>query len=284
VTAAPGRAHGVVGTRLCISVAARPGTLGTRLHNAGYRALGLDYVYVALSTADIAGAVQGVRALNIRGCSVSMPFKVSVMDHLDAIDGIAASIGAVNTIVNDDGVLTGYNTDAVGARRALQTLSLAPADRILILGAGGAARAVLHALGSLGVGRVLVSCRDMRAVEAVASVSPACTFVPWEDREKQGATVVINATPIGMHPEEMASPLGLAGIADCRAVFDVVVRPRETRLLREARAMGKLVVDGLTMALYQAATQFFHYTGQHAPLDVFARVLAEDASEGGQRA
>ncbi len=271
-------------TRLCISVAAKPGTLGTRLHNAGYRALGLDYVYVALAVENIEGAMRGVRALGVRGCSVSMPFKVSVMSHLDVLDDTASRIGAVNTVVNDRGVLTGYNTDAVGARQAIASLAVTSSDRVLILGAGGVARAILYALSVAGVSSVLVASRSRQRVAALSSIGPACRFVDWPEREAQGATVAINATPIGMHPSVEDCPIGERGLESCRAVFDTVANLPETELIRQARGMGKLVVEGVRMSLHQAAAQFALYTGREAPMEVFETTLATALSERAPRA
>lgn len=261
-------------TRVCISVATRPGTTGSSFHNAAYRALGLDYIYIPFAATDIEGVIRGVRALGVRGCSVSMPFKTAVMPFLDAVDPTAAATGAVNTVVNDAGRLTGYNTDVFGARIALERLELRSGERILMLGAGGVARAVLHALWDLGVPSVLVASRARSSVDAL-STRVSCRFVAWEDREEQDAQVVLNATPIGMMPNEGETPLSDRGLQSCRAVFDAVASPPETSFVARARALGMLVVAGPVMSLHQAAAQFTLYTGRDAPPDVLERHLAE---------
>ena len=133
-------------TRLCMSLAARPGNFGSRFHNRLYERLGLDYVYKAFTTTDLEGAVRGIRALGIRGCAVSMPFKEAVIPLLDALAGSAAAIDSVNTIVNDDGRLTGYNTDYSAVRDLLDRAGVDPALPFALRGSGGMAKAVAAAL------------------------------------------------------------------------------------------------------------------------------------------
>jgi shikimate dehydrogenase len=259
-------------TTLCISVAERPGNLGTAMHNAAYEALGLDFVYKAFRVTDIAGAIAGVRALGIRGCSVSMPFKESVIAHLDDLDDTARAIGAVNTVVNESGRLTGYNTDVAGARAALAVLQVRPGERVLLLGAGGVARAILRALSGVGVGTVRVAARDRARVGALPK-GPACLFVPWEARALETVDILINATPIGMTPAPDAVPVEGRALEGCRAVMDAVVSPLETALIRKARALGKTVSPGYVMNLEQTAAQFRIYTGVVPPMDVLERAL-----------
>src|SRR5689334_11775366 len=127
---------------LCGSISHHPGPLGSIIHKAGYAALGLDYTYVPFRVTDLEGALQGMRSLGIRGFGVSMPFKIDILKHLDKVDPLAARIGAVNTVVNDDGFLTGYNADAHGAAEALAQFSPIQGKKVIVIGAGGAARAV----------------------------------------------------------------------------------------------------------------------------------------------
>lgn len=257
-------------TQLCISIAARPSNFGTTLHNMGYEALSLDYIYKAISVNDLAGALSGVRALGIRGCSVSMPFKEAVMPYLDRLDDSAQSTGAVNSIVNDGTRLTGYNTDLIGARLALTTLRPNPDERVLVLGAGGVARSILVALHQLGFARVMVASRDTSKIAALSELIP-CNSLPWEAREQQSVQILINATPIGMAPSEEQMPVTADFVCGVRAVMDVVVTPMETRLISSARNFGKDVVPGYLMSLEQAAAQFKLYTGLEAPRAVFEK-------------
>ena len=261
-------------TALCISLAERPGRTGTALHNAGYAALGLDYAYRAFGVADIDGAIAGVRALGIRGASVSMPFKERVVALVDALDESAREVGAVNTVVNDAGRLIGYNTDAAGARMALQELGLATGSRVLLLGAGGAAKAVLTALGRLGTFQVAVAARTRSRADAIAQAGGA-TAIDWDARFEGTYTVLINATPIGMSPAASESPCPLENLGRFTHVMDLVASPFETRLIRDARTLGVNAMPGYRMAMHQAAAQFHLYTGYDAPLDVFERVIAD---------
>ena len=142
---------------LCISLSSSPGKFGTIVHNAGYRSLGLDWSYVACATNDLKGSIQAIKTLGIRGCSVSMPFKEDVMKYLDKIDTVAKKIGAVNTIVNNKGKLTGYNTDYIGAKESLKLLKPTKKHHILVLGTGCASRSILFALHDLGFNQITIS-------------------------------------------------------------------------------------------------------------------------------
>lgn len=259
-------------TTFCISVASRPSNFGTTLHNAAYEALGLNFVYKAFGISDIAGAVVGVRALGVRGCSVSMPFKESVIPHLDALDEAASVIGAVNTVVNEEGRLVGYNTDAVGARVALQALKVRPDESVLLLGAGGAARAILFALRELGVKRVRVANRDANRAQQLRTILP-CETLDWADRQNEPVNVLINATSVGMAPNAELMPLDASFVDEARAIMDVVLSPMETRLITCAVAAGKVVAPGYLMSLEQAIAQFTLYTGREPPRELMEQSM-----------
>ena len=159
---------------ICGSLSLHPVSLGRAMHEAGYRALSLPWMYAPFACRDVAGALAGVRALSIRGVGVSMPFKLDVLPHLDALSPLAARIGAVNTIVNDAGTLTGHNTDAIGARRALEEVTALAGKRVLLLGAGGAARAVAVAIAEAGA--VLVIANRRHALVVRRAVGHALRF------------------------------------------------------------------------------------------------------------
>ncbi|MBI4859920.1 MAG: shikimate dehydrogenase [Candidatus Riflebacteria bacterium] len=247
-------------TVLCISIAASPGNLGSAIHNAGYAALGLDFVYKACRVHDLAGAMAGVRALGIRGCSVSTPFKREVLAHLDELDQGARAVGAVNTIVNDGGRLTGFNTDVDGAVGAFDEAGILSSDRVLVLGAGGVARAIVHALRLRGVACVTVACRS-----PAPGGLPGLPVVPWSERQEVQAEILINATPVGMDPAPEALPMAEPRLRSFRAVVDVVAVPPVSSLVRAAARAGLVAVPGHVMALHQAIRQFELYTGQKAP-------------------
>jgi len=242
--------------------------LGASMHDAGYRALGLGYAYVpfAVRSEDLPGALAGMRALGIRGLGVSMPFKLEVLPLLDRLDAVAAKIGAVNTIVNDDGVLTGFNTDAEGAARALEeALGDLDGARVVVLGAGGAARAVVHGLAARGA-EVLVANRTQPAAEALARAAGG-RAIDWTERAAAG-DIIVNATSAGMDTGDGPGPSPLDGavIRPDTTVMDIVYKPVETRLLAQARGAGARAIDGTRMLLHQAARQFELYTGAQAPL------------------
>lgn len=250
-------------TRLCMSLAARPGNFGTRFHNRLYDMLGLDYVYKAFTTTDLAGAVGGIRALGIRGCAVSMPFKEAVIPMLDALDPSARAIDSVNTIVNDasahGGVLTGFNTDYTAVRMLLTSHAVDPAMPFILRGSGGMAKAVATALRDAGFANGTIVARNEAAGRALADAHGyAWTAAP----DPASAPLLVNVTPLGMAGADadalaFAEPL----IARCDVAFDVVALPAETPFLAAARAAGKRVITGAEVATLQALEQFVLYTG-----------------------
>ncbi len=247
-------------TTLCISLAARPSNIGTRFHNYLYEQLGLDFIYKAFTTTDIGAAIGGVRALGIRGCSVSMPFKEDVIAFVDHVESSAQAIRSVNTIVNDDGVLTASNTDYLAVARLIRDNGLDPAQPVLIRGSGGMASAVASAFRDNGFARGTIVARNRVTGRALAQ------RLDYAWRPQVGAdsaSVLVNVTPIGMAggPEEHQSAFDDAAIAAAETVFDVVALPSETPLVMAARAAGKRVITGAQVIALQAAEQFERYTG-----------------------
>ncbi len=245
-------------TRLCMSVSARPSTFGSRFHNHLYEQLGLDYVYKAFRVEDIAGVVAGIRALSVRGCAVSMPFKEAVIPLLDGLDPSAEVIASVNTIVNTDGRLSGYNTDYGAVRRLLEQSGLATDTPFVLRGSGGMAKAVAAALRDAGFSRGEIVARNAETGRALAS---GYGF-DWRAELGEPAALLINVTPLGMvgpERDELAFPK--AWIEACEAVMDVVALPLETPLLALARAQGKQLITGGDIAVLQALEQFTLYTG-----------------------
>lgn len=253
-------------TVLCISISGRPSNFGTTVHNAAYRACSLNYIYKAFAVTDVAGAIAGVRALGICGCSVSMPFKETVTQYLDELDETASVIGAVNTVVNKDRVLKGFNTDAYGAEMALRRVQVHRQDVIMMLGAGGVAKAIAFALRKMEVGMVYVANRDAQKTNGLKRIL-SCESVSWDERESVEADVLINATSVGMTPENELMPVSEEYLASLRAVVDVVVSPLETKLIRTAKAKGLMVAEGWSMSLHQSAEQFRLYTRMDPPLE-----------------
>jgi shikimate dehydrogenase len=273
-------------TRLC-GVLGNPvdHSLSPAIHNAAFQKLGLDFVYLAFKVEDLEGAVRGIRALgNLRGFSVTIPHKVAVIPLLDAVESTANHIGSVNTIVIEGGRLTGYNTDASGALRALQHAGVPlKGQHILIVGTGGAARAIAFGLAARQdiAGLILLGIDEKERVKLVEDLR-AGTGVPVEHGplsvpDLRGtikrAQILIHATPVGMHPkvEDTCVPASLLGPP--LTVMDIVYNPRVTRLLREADAAGCRTIRGLEMFLHQAVSQFELWTGQAAPVETMRAVL-----------
>jgi len=247
-------------TRLCISLAARPSNFGTRFHNHLYEQFGLDFVYKAFTTTDLAGAIAGVRALGIRGCSVSMPFKEDVIALVDELDASATAIQSVNTIVNDDGYLRAYNTDYIAAADLLASNRLDPATPFLLRGSGGMAKAVGAALRDSGFAAGTIVARNEARGRALADELGYAWLAEPGDAT---APLLVNVTPIGMAGGAQAaeSAFTAAAIAVADTVFDVVALPAETPLILAARGMGKTVITGAEVIALQAAEQFERYTG-----------------------
>jgi shikimate dehydrogenase len=262
-------------TQLCISLAGRPTNIGTRFHNFLYDELGLDFVYKACSTTDIAAAVGGIRALGIRGCGVSMPFKETCISYVDELDESAAAIESVNTIVNDDGFLRAYNTDYLAIAGLLASHGVPRDARFALLGSGGMAKAVAAALRDAGF-------RDGVVVARNSSTGPALAEhygYAWRP-DSIGAPVdlLVNATPIGMAggPEADDLPVPVETVGAAAYVFDVVALPAETPLIRAARAAGVAVITGAEVSALQAVEQFVRYTGVR-PTDDQVRRASEHA-------
>jgi len=260
----------ILNPTLCISVAEKPGKFGITVHNAGYRALGLNFLYKTFAINDIKGAIIGVRSLGIRGCSVSMPFKEKVIPFLDRLDPLAKKIGAVNTIVNDNGQLIGYNTDVIAVEKSLKPLQIKNDKDIIIFGAGGVSRAILVALKNLKLKNITVANRTTRKGERLAKEFNV-NFIQWSKRESVKADVIINATSIGMIPNIFSSPISNNKIKNSQIVMDVVATPPKTKLIKIANKQGKITVDGLKLSLYQAFTQFKLYTGRNPPIQVMQK-------------
>ena len=251
-------------------------SLSPRLHNAAYRALGLDWVYVAFEVADggAPAALEAVRSLNLVGLSVTMPHKSAVAERCDELSLAAETLRSVNTVTpNDRGGLTGDSTDGQGFLRALADAGVEPGGRsALVLGAGGAARAVVLALAGGGA-RVTVTARRPAAAEVAATLGGGAA-IGWDDRAEAAAAadIVVNATPVGMAGDPTL-PLPAEVIGGGHVVVDLVYEPRETPLLAAAGARGALTVGGLGMLVHQAALQVERWTGQAAPVDAMRAAI-----------
>lgn len=255
--------YGVVGMPLRHS-------LSPVMHNAAFRACGLNAVYRAFESTNLQGTMTGVRAMGMKGLSITIPHKSDIIPLLDRIDPVAEKIGAVNTVVNEDGIFSGYNTDAAGALAALQEVVDPKGKRTVVLGSGGAAKAIGYVLREQGC-RVTIAARSRGEGEKLAR-SLEGVFVPIDKIQGMEMDILINATPVGMHPLLDQAPVDLSTVR-AETVMDVVYNPPETLLLREAATRGCRVISGVRMFLYQGAEQFRLWTGLEAPVEAMEAAI-----------
>jgi shikimate dehydrogenase len=253
---------------------------------AAFRDLGLDWRYLTLEVAPeaLGDAVRGARAFGFRGFHCTIPHKVSVIEHLDRITETAASIGAVNCVVRADAELVGENTDGKGFLRALRK-RFDPADAsVVLLGAGGAARAIAVELLLAGARRLVVvnrsESRGRELADRLRTLAPASEIelAAWQGEYSvpTGIDLVVNATSIGLYPDVDARvPVELSSVASSTIVADVVPNPSQTRLLREAAAAGCPTIDGLEMLVEQGALSVAYWTGSEPDTAVMQAALAD---------
>jgi shikimate dehydrogenase len=239
-------------------------SLSPALHNTAFSVTGLNAVYLAFETRDIDRCLQGMRGLGIKGMSVTLPHKSAVIPLLDEVDDRAKAIGAVNTIVNRGGRLIGYNTDAHGALHALEEKTQLTGKTAVVIGAGGAARAIGFILREKGVHLTVVN-RSRERGKALAHAL-ACPFIPLDGLGERTADILIHATSVGMMPHTDACLVPEHFLKPAMVVMDIIYHPMETRLLRMARDRGCETVSGLGMFIHQGAEQFRLWTGLAAPI------------------
>ena len=250
-------------------------SLSPIMHNVAFQLLDLNNIYLAfrVKPTDLGTAVAGIRSLGILGFNVTIPHKVSIMEHLDEIDRSATRIGAVNTVVKRDGALVGYNTDGAGALASLREASVGlEGAKIVLLGAGGAARALGFSIAPLAGNLVVLNRTESRAKDLAFALKE---FGNVEGKklsedtlcvELRDADVLINSTSAGMHPQSNETPVERKFLHERMIVFDIVYNPLSTRLLREAKTAGAYVVGGIRMLVYQGALAFELWTGRKPPV------------------
>jgi shikimate dehydrogenase len=256
------------------------------MHNAAFEALGLDFVYLAfrVQIEGLEAAISGAKQLGIHGLNITMPCKEAVATYLDTVEPTARAVGAVNTVVNDNGEFVGHNTDGMGALKALEDHNAGPQGKhVLLLGAGGAGKAiafhVAQAANSLDIlnrsgqkaARLARALRQRFPLKTTGSVlSPTVTR-----RKLASADIVINATSVGMHPQADQRLVDPSWLRPDLVVMDVVYDPRETQLVKDAKRAGAKVVDGIEMLVHQGAAAFQMWTKQPAPLQTMRQALLE---------
>jgi len=259
-------------------------TISPAIHNAAFEKMGLDYLYVPFRVEkdELGKAMQGMKALNMRGLNVTIPHKVAVIPFLDELDPLAEKIGAVNTIVNDNGVLRGYNTDAAGFLQALLEKGIEPKGKnVVVLGAGGASRAISFILAERGANPVILNrLLEMDWAEELANrlsevfrKEVKALELNKENLAKviEKAHILVNATSVGMSPNIDETPVASHLLKSELIVFDIVYNPFKTRLLREAEMIGAETISGLDMLVWQGALAFEKWTGLKAPVDIMMK-------------
>jgi shikimate dehydrogenase len=276
------------GTRIC-AVIGNPvaHSLSPALHNAAFNELGLDFVYVAFRVEDLKNALAGMRALeNFRGMSVTIPHKIEAMNYMDEIAEADRAIGSINTIINENGQLIGMGTDGPGALKAFNDAGITlDTKNILMLGAGGAARAIAFTLAfKTGLEKLTILDINESMLRGLTADLQAGTGACIESASLSDSTlslamkqadVIINCTPIGMHPKEGISIVPVGHFRTGQIVFDVVYTPLETKLIADARSRGLQVISGVDMFINQAVLQFVQFTGMDAPVEIMRRVVME---------
>ena len=252
------------------------------MHNRAFEKLNLDYVYVAFDVepANLKSAIEGAKALNIKGFNVTIPHKISVMEFLDEIDEVARLIGAVNTI--DFKNMKGYNTDGIGAVKAIEEVTSIKGKNVVIAGAGGASRAISFYIAKYGADAMTILNRNpLKAQNLASDVSNSGLIgevksdsISEINAYLADADILIDTTPVGMHPNVDDEPIATSqNMHEDLVVFDAVYNPNETVLLKEAIKAGAKPVYGIKMLLYQGAESFKIWTGRDAPVDEMEMAL-----------
>ena len=269
-------------------------TLSPTIQNAAFNHLKLDFVFLAfhVKAVELENALRGMCGFGIHGLNVTMPHKNAVISHLDEVDSTVQFLGSANTILNEDGKLSGFNTDGVGTLNALRENGTKLSEKkVLLLGAGGAAKAIAFALAQ-EAGELVVLNRATEKAEELAErltgtlgkTVVGCALSPDVIAENlQDSDVLINATSVGMSPDANQSVVPPQLLRSGLTVMDIVYNPVETKLARDAKAAGANVVSGVEMLIYQGALSFEIWTGRSAPIEVMRKAALKKLSGAGER-
>ena len=252
------------------------------MHNAAFDALGMDYVYTAFDVDPLSlkSAIEGAKALDIKGLNVTIPHKIEVMKYLDEIDEVAGLIGAVNTIDFKD--MKGYNTDGIGAVKAIEEVTSIKNKKVVVAGAGGASRAISFYIAKYGAESLTILNRNVEKAQRLAEDVSDSNLIDEVQSDSissidlADADILVDTTPVGMHPHIGDEPIASAGdMHDDLVVFDAVYNPNETVLIKEAIKADAKPVYGIKMLLYQGAESFKIWTGREAPVEVMEEALKD---------
>ena len=262
-------------------------SLSPLMHNAAFKAMGLNCIYIPfkVKNTELNAAIEGIRALNIHGLNVTMPHKLTIIPLIDRLDPLAKRIGAVNTVINDEGTLTGYNTDAAGFIKALLDSGIDPqGKKVVVFGAGGVSRAICFALAEKGcvisiVNRTIERARKLANQVSIISPHKVKSFGIFRENQCAAldeADIVVNATNVGMG-ETIGNSVVTAGLlSSSMIVFDTIYHPIETQLLRDAKKIGAQIIGGLDMLLWQGTIAFEKWTGLDAPFELMKNELTRE--------
>ena len=267
-------------------------SLSPVMHNAAFKELNLDFVYVAFTVRknELRNAIAGARSLQVHGLNVTMPHKTSIMKHLDEIDPTAKFIGAINTVLNADGKLIGYITDGVGAIKALKENSVRlEGKKLLLLGAGGAAKAVaFHAAQEVEELRILnrTAQKAKELAEALHKKSDkkaSGNSLSSEiiRKELEDTDILVNATSVGMHPNVNQRLVDSTWLRPDLCVMDIIYNPLETKLAKDAKSAGAKVISGIEMLVYQGAASFEIWTNHQAPVKAMKEAILNKLTKPG---
>ena len=252
-------------------------SLSPLMHNAAFQRMGLNFVFLAFDVTNLKAALGSMRSLDFLGYSVTMPHKQGAMKYLDRIDPLAAKIQAVNTVVNRNGMLVGYNTDSPAAIKALKDKAEIRGKKIVLVGAGGAARAIALGLQQEGAETTILDTVFQKAKSLAKAAG--CGYLAIEKLGTLGPDILINATPVGMFPNVRETPVPKKMLREGMVVFDIVYNPLETLLLKNAKESGCLTVSGAEMFVEQGALQFELWTGEKAPRQLMHDVVIGELSK-----
>lgn len=261
--------YGIIGNPVSHSIS-------PHIHNPSFIAMGINAVYLPFKVEDVARFIESFKDIGFKGLSVTIPHKEEIIKYLDEIDPLAKRIAAVNTVINRDGKLCGYNTDcpaAVGALEEILKDRGGWGQKVVIIGAGGAARAIAFGLKERGADITIINRTNKRGLDLSKEVG--CNYAGFNEIEGIDMDVLINTTPVGMFPKVDESPVPGSILKKGMVVFDIVYNPIDTKLLEEAKDKGCIVINGVEMFVRQAALQFELFTGEKAPVPLMERIIKE---------
>ncbi len=250
-------------------------SLSPVMHNVAFKELGIKAVYGAFRVKphDLARAVEGIKALNIKGLSVTIPHKETIIEYLDEIDSVAQEIGAVNTVVNKEGILIGYNTDWIGVIKAFEVKNIDLKNKkVVLIGAGGASKAIIYALLKKEVKEIEVYNRTFEKAK-ILEAKFNILAKPWQELKNAYGDIIIQGTSVGLKSWE--SPVQEEVISRFKIAMDIVYFPLKTKFLTSAEKYAQ-IIDGLQILLYQGIEQFKIWTGISPPIEIMERVIYEE--------